>query len=476
MQKKSIAENFIYNSLYQIFTLITPFVTAPYVSRVLGADGIGRDSYTNAIVSYFLLFAVLGTNVYGQQEVAKRQDNKEELNKCFWEIFVVRFICISACIVSFIVFLSVYNEYKIELCIRSLTIIALLFDLSWFFQGIEEFKLVVVRNILVKLVSILCIFVFVKEKDDIYVYILILSASILFGNLSFLVSIKKYIKKPVVQSKNLVLHLKNTVVFFIPQIAYTLYGSIDKLMIGIILKSNYDNGYYDQAHKIIMMATSAISGLNVVMRTRVSYLSSKGSHEQIRYYMQKSYRLFAMLALPMITGIILIAEKFVPLFYGPGYEDVILLLKMFAVIIYSSGLNSMLGIQYLTPMGMQGKCNIVLILAAVINIALNISMIENFGCAGAVVASVVAESFVAAAYVVMSKNILSVHDIISNSMPYLFASGVMGVGYIIIDSMIDNLFVNIPAAVIIYFLILCCIKDKLLMEILNKLIFKLKLK
>lgn len=466
MKKESIYESYIYNLIYQVLAILAPFITTPYVSRVLGADGIGVYSYTSTIASYFSLFCALGTNVYGQQEIAKKQNDKLAVSTCFWEIMLIRIASTTICMVSFLVFSFNYKTYRTQLLIHSIQIVAQYFDLSWLFQGLEKFKLVAIRNIVIKFLSIICIFVFVKKPEDINIYILCIVASMLIGNVSYLGFAKEYLTRPRLSTKSIKNHLAQVWIFFIPQIAYSLYGSIDKLMIGTILHSNYDNGYYEQAHKVIYMINSCLSGLNVIMRSKISFLHSNGEKEKVRYFINRSIAFFSMLAIPCVAGLILISDDFVPIFFGRGYSEVTFLLKMFAVSIYSTGLNSLLGIQYLTPIGLQKKCNRVLILTSIENILLNAFLIPIMGCRGAVVASVIAETTVAMFYLIMSRNIVGIVDLLKISRNYLMSSLGMVISIKVVSHIVNeqgniiSLISKVGTGCIVYAILILLLRDK----------------
>ena len=184
MAKKSITRNYIYNMVYQVLILILPLVTTRYLSRVLGAEGIGIYSYTYAIVTYFILFGSLGVVLYGQREIAYAQENPEKRKQIFVEIVIFRAITILiATIVYYFIFVN-GKEYQIYYQILILELIAAAFDISWFFQGIEEFKKTVTRNVLVRICSVSLVFILVKNKEDLAKFILIYSLADLIGNLS----------------------------------------------------------------------------------------------------------------------------------------------------------------------------------------------------------------------------------------------------------------------------------------------------
>ena len=193
MAKKSITKNYIYNMVYQVLILVLPLVTTPYLSRVLGAEGIGIYSYTYAIVTYFILFGSLGVAMYGQREIAYAQENVEERKRVFIEIVLFRFVTIFVSSIIYYFFFIRGEAYQIYYQILLLELIAAAFDISWFFQGMEEFKRTVTRNVLVRVCSVSAVFLFVKNKEDLALFTLIYSIGDLLGNLSLWLYLPKYI-------------------------------------------------------------------------------------------------------------------------------------------------------------------------------------------------------------------------------------------------------------------------------------------
>ena len=223
MAKKSIAKNYIYNMVYQVLILILPLITTPYLSRVLGAEGIGIYSYTYAIVTYFILFGSLGVALYGQREIAYAQENQEKRKKVFIEIVAFRFITI---LISTVVYYFIFvngKEYKLYYTILILELIAAAFDISWFFQGLEEFKKTVTRNVLVRICSVTLVFLLVKTKEDLAKFTLIYSLADLIGNLSLWLYLPKYLRGIKIDKISIKQHLPHIVLLFIPQIANQIY-------------------------------------------------------------------------------------------------------------------------------------------------------------------------------------------------------------------------------------------------------------
>ena len=282
MAKKSVKKNYIYNLIYQILVMIIPLITTPYLSRVLGAENIGIYSYTLSITTYFILFGSLGVAMYGQREIAYVQDNKDKRSKTFYEIFIMRIITLFISLIIFYITFCIKGEYNVYYKILILEIIANAIDISWYFQGLEEFKKTVIRNTIVKLISVVCIFVLVKNNNDLNKYFAIYVLSNVIGNLSLWLYIPKYTSKVKLNELKVIRHLKPTIILFIPQVATQIYTVLDKTMIGAIIADKSEVGYYEQAQKIIKLLMTIATSLGTVMMPRIAATYSKGNKEKVR--------------------------------------------------------------------------------------------------------------------------------------------------------------------------------------------------
>lgn len=201
--KKSIAKNYIYNLTYQLLTILLPLITTPYLARILGAENIGIYGYTISIVTYFVLFGTLGVSMYGQREIAYIQQEKKDRSKLFWEIIITRAITLTISIFIYFIIYGINGQYTLYYRILAIQLIANLFDITWFFQGMEEFDKTVVRNFIVKFISLILIFTWVKTKNDLWKYFLIYVGAELIGNVSLWFYIPKYVNKIDIHNINL---------------------------------------------------------------------------------------------------------------------------------------------------------------------------------------------------------------------------------------------------------------------------------
>lgn len=476
-QKESIKKNYIYNLIYQILVVIVPLITTPYLSRVLGAENIGIYSYTLSITTYFILFGTLGVSLYGQREIAYIQDKKEERSKVFWEILIMRFFTLGISMILFYCIFCSHGEYSLYYKILLMEMIAYSIDISWFFQGLEEFKKTITRNLIVKIISVILIFISVKESNDLIKYFLIYVMSTLIGNASLWIYVPQYVRTIPVKKLRPFKHLKPTIGLFIPQIAIQVYTVLDKTMIGMMVNDKSEVGFYEQSQKIIKLLLTIATSLGVVMIPRMANTFANGEKEKINYYMKKSFQFVLIMAFPLMFGIISISNKFVPIFYGNGYDKVITLIIIISPILLAIGLSNTIGQQYLLPTKRQKEFTISVTVGAVVNFVFNLILIRYGKSVGAAIATVIAEWTVTIIQMYFIKNEINVVEIIKIAKNYFIASSAMFIvsiflGLFIKDNII-SIIVQVLCSCIMYFIVLFLLKDELLSEcvrMINKLL------
>ena len=468
MAKKSVKKNYIYNLMYQILVMIIPLITTPYLSRVLGAENIGIYGYTLSITTYFILFGSLGVSMYGQREIAYLQDNKKERTKTFFEILLIKSLTLGLSLVLFYLCFCRNGEYHLYYQILILEMIANIIDISWFFQGLEEFKKTVIRNTIVKLISVICIFLLVKTKSDLNKYFIIYVLSTFLGNITLWFYLPKYVEKVKLKELKIFRHLKPTLLLFIPQIAVQLYTVLDKTMIGALVIDKSEVGYYEQAQKIIKLLLTIATSLGTVMMPRIAHTYASGEHEQLKKYMNTSLSYIMMIAFPLMFGLISIASHFVPIFYGKGYDKVTILMSIISPIIVFIGLSNVIGTQYLLPTKQQKKYTISVTMGAIVNLILNFILIKLYKSIGASIATVIAECVVTGVQLYLVRNEIKLTEIIKVSYKYIISSIIMFIGSMIISNLINNHFISLlvqgVSSVMIYFSLLFIMKDTLIID------------
>ena len=472
MPKKSITKNYIYNLVYQVLILILPLITTPYTSRVLGPENIGIYGYTYSILSYFILFGALGVSLYGQREIAYAQEDATKRKKVFWEIVLCRLVTMIIAITIYGIFFMRTGVYKVYYRIWVLELFATALDISWFFQGIEDFKKTVTRNVLVRLVSVTLIFVLVKNESDLIKYITIYSIADFVGNVSLWFYLPKYFKGVKVGNIKIFSHLPAIVLLFIPQIANQIYNLLDKTMIGKIIADKAEVGYYEEGQKVTRVLLTLVTSLGIVMIPRMASTFASGDKEKIYEYMKKSFRFVFFLAFPIMFGLISVSEIFVPIFFGEGYEKSAILINVISPTILLTGMANVIGTQYLLPTKRQKEYTISITIGLVVNFILNYILIKLYNSIGASIATVISEIAVVAVEFYMIRKDMSFKEVIKLSYNYVIAGVIMLIVCMGIKTLLgatsQAMVVQIIAGVLVYVGILAILKDEYLKMFMNK--------
>lgn len=475
MKEKSFLKNYLYSMAYQILVLIVPMITMPYISRVLGPTAIGDYGFTSGIVSYFGIFGALGTANYAQREIAFRQTNKSEYSLIFIEILFIRILMLSFVSFLFAIFIYFFGDQYLYLYkIQIITIIAWFFDITWLYQGLEDFKFITIRNILIKLLSTISIFIFVNDKTDLGKYAFILSFSILLGNVIAWPQLIKILSRVSLKSLKIKRHFKGILVMFASVLAIQLYTVLDQTLLGI-LSNTTEVGYYSQAQKVIKLALTVITSLATILLPRIAFLYIKNDFNKMNEFFKISINYLLFIAYPLMVGTILCSTRFVPVFFGIQYGKVVTLMQLLSVLYIILGAGQLMG-SILVAINKQKEVTIVVCVGAIINIIMNLFLIPKLNSVGSVLASIITETFVSVFEFRFIKNIFETNFIINMSKNYLISSVFMGVivyltGFLNL-SVFSTLICQVFFGMLSYFIALYILQDSIVITTIKK--FKLR--
>lgn len=389
---KTQNKNFIYNVLYQAFIYIFPLITIPYISRKLGVDNIGIYSYTYSIVNCLMLFSMLGINNYGNREISKSRDDKCKMSELFFSIYGIQLLCGTILFLAYLIYIIFFcHSYKIIFICQIVNFISVFFDINWFYFGLEQFKLTIRRNILIKLISTVFIFLFVKNENDLIIYTIIMGTANLLSQLYLFFKLKSFIEFKKIHFSDMKKHLKSCIILFIPVLAYSVYRIMDKTMIGL-LSSVTQLGYYENAEKIINIPIAVITALGTVMLPRMSYLLENKSND-VEKTISQSLKLSMLLSMNMFFGILLIAKDGSIIIFGKDFANSGFIMQLLSVTIVVSAWASVFRTQYLIPKSRDNIYVVTTIIGAVLNFILNLIFIPMYGSVGACIGTIAAELF-----------------------------------------------------------------------------------
>lgn len=478
MTTQSLKKNYIYNLTFQVLAIIIPLITTPYLSRVLGADGIGIYSYVESISAYFVLFATLGLTIFGQREVSYVQEDIKKRTIVFWETFIIQLVSSLICIVAY-VFFSFLQKDPFLYLVLVINLFTVVVNVSWLFQGMEEFGRIVLRNIIFKLLGLAYVFIFVTERDDVIVYLFGVAFFAFINNLSYWTMLPKFVNRPILKDLRPTRHLKTVFSLFLPTIAISIYTVLDKTMIGVITDDPCENGYYEQAIKMSKVVLTIVTSLGVVMVPRIGHYFSKGDMASVKSSMYNSYRFVWLLSIPLSLGLISLSSNFVPWFYGSGFDKVAPLLGILGLLIIAIGISNVTGIQYLIPTNRQTYLSISVITGAGVNFVLNIFFIKYFASIGAAFSSVIAEFFISFLLLFLVRKELSLYKIFKSGLNYYIAGTVMMVILLFMRDKFEPSLMNTVFLVLIggsiYLLILVILKDEFFVSNLKAILRKFKI-
>ena len=468
--EKRVFKNFIYNLLLKFFMSAAPLITSPYLARILHPEGIGVFSYTSTIAAAFALFAGLGTATYGQREIAYRQDNLSLRSKTFFEIFLLRVLTTLPVLAAYLWISFVYTEYSKYLLILSIMVFSGILDISWYYLGMEDFGKIVIRDVFVKLAQIACIFLLVKTESDLWIFVAINAVSTLLSYMLYFVKIRNYLDFSAwreVELKSLHPHLIGSLSFFIPALSVELYSHFDKIMLGVLLESTVENGYYEQARKIVAAMIPVLVSLNTVLLSRIANHYAKGEKKEIIFWYRTSFNVILMLVFPIMLGMWMVSDNFVLWFFGPDFAKVSLLLKISCPMILFMCVGNFVGVQYLSPTGQQRKMTYAYASAAVTNFILNLILIPRLMAVGALLASVCAEVISCGLQVYFLKKGEYNFTLFKDAWKYLLATVIMGAvisafNYLIPLQGAGLTFADIGVGMLSYMIVLLLVKEPVL--------------
>lgn len=462
-KRGSFAKNYIFNLLYQVLAIALPLVTTPYLSRVLGADGIGQYSFAQSVVSYFALAAALGSTLYGQRLIARVGTEPEERSRRFWEIFLLRVLgALAATLIYCLCILPNCSDVLLY-AVAAIEILTVAVDITWFYQGMEDFQPIAVCTAVGRVIAVAAVFTLVRTREDLIVYVVCYCVSILLGNLFSWYGVRKYLVAVSPRSLSLRGHLIPSVALFASQFAIQIYTVLDKTMIGLITQSDFENGYYEQSQKLIKVLIALVTSLGVVMASRVAVLWKENKKKEVYDLMYGSFRFTFALGLPMAAGCMLILSRFVPVFYGDGFEPVIAIIRVLCLMFPIIGCSNVIGIQLLVPTGREKYLTRSVLVGAGVNVAFNAVMIPLWGAMGAAAASVIAEGAVTAVqFYVVRKEIrlgrVAISFLRYSGLTAVMAAVGLAVAYFAPDGILGMAIIVLPC-VAVYGLLLVILKD-----------------
>jgi len=469
---KKVIKNYLYNVLYQVLLIVSPIITLPYKTSVLTPDNIGIYSYVFSVLSYILMIGSIGMGLYGKREIAYIKEDKYLRSKVLYELILLKTITLTLVACIFYIFIGFKSIYKIYYLIISVDIFFNIYDLTWFYQGIEEFKKISIINFINRILNILSIFVFVKSDNDLIKYFIITVVFDIIPLIILLIMSKNYIQKISLKDINIFRHLKVCITLFIPQICIQIYAVCDKIMLGNLQHNMSEVGFYEYSHKIILIITHIISAFAVVMLPVISQEFIKNNWDGIKKYINESINFVIFLAIPLTFGAIALSNNLVNVIFGKNYLKAIVLIKILALSIIPIGITTIIGEQYLVSTKQEKKFTKYIMIGTITNIVINFVLIPKYASIGASLATIISEIMILLIEIPIIKELINKKEFILNFMKYVLYSIIMFTVVYLIGMIQRNyiiLIIQVLIGILSYIVILLLTKDKMFYTIINKL-------
>ncbi len=425
----SLKINTIFNAIYQILTLLVPLITTPFISRTLGPEAVGQYSLYFSIVSYFVLIATFGFNDLGTKAISEARDDKVRKTSVFFSILIGKLIFGILVLGAFLIYVFFSsNDLRTWVCYLSLGlyILATALDFTFFFQGEERFVGICIRNILMRILTLILIFVLIKDSDDLWVYCLILGAGQLFASVIMFFGFKRdSFARISVNDIHPLIYIKQSFPYFIPSLSVSLFTYLNQILLGIMNVSDAENGYYGMAIKIVQILSVLAGSISIIMFSRISYLMEINDKEEIKKKIKQTFSAFWIIALPLFFGLYSICELFIPLFLGPGYEKVILLVYILAPQIILGPLNGLYGYLYFRPSNKIRIQTAIIFGASVLNIILTLLLIPSYQSIGTSIGKVCAELIQLPLLIYFSRGFIGIKESYKEGLKPLISSVIM---------------------------------------------------
>ena len=410
-------------------------------------------------MQYFVIFGMVGISLYGNRQIAYVRENKEKLKNTFYSIYTLQLITTTISFLLYLIFTLVFNngDYKWLYIVQGINILASMIDISWLFMGLEQFKKTVVRNTIVKLVSLASIFIFVRSSDDTVIYTLIIALSSFIGNLTFWLYIPKMIGFKRIKILELKVHLKSSLALFIPQLAIQIYVLLDRTMLGIITDT-VQVGYYENSQKIVKVVLTIATAIGTVMMPKIANTVASGDMKKVKYYIQNSFFFVSALSIPLMFGLMGVAKELSPWFFGDNFKGIENLIVLSSLIILAISWSNVLGTQLLVPLNKTKEFTISVTAGAIINFILNLVMLKKFGAVGACLSTIIAEFTVTSVQFYFIRNFIKPKRLINSILLFIPSAVVMYIVVRIIgNSMGAGILTNVVQGIIgalTYFIII----------------------
>jgi O-antigen/teichoic acid export membrane protein len=448
---RSVKLNFVLNNVRLLLNLLIPLIIFPYISRVLGPEGLGKVEFANSIVSYFVLFTALGIPTYGIREVARRRDDPVERSKVVWELTLILAGMIGigyAAYFALVRFVPFLHKDWLLFCVIAPAIVLSDFSYEWFYGGIEDQVYITIRFIAAKIIQLLLVFLCVKKADDFIIYAGITVGLSGFSTLFNISRLRRYVRFVPMAQLNIRRHIKSILLIFSSLVAVNIYMHLDVTMIGIMV-GEAAVGLYTVANKIVRVIISAVTSIAAVTVPRLENALNRGDTTAYKNYCNKSLRFILILGAPCCFGLIVLAPEIIRLFAGAKYLDSIFSVRLLAPVIIIVGLANFVGLQVLYANRKEKQYAIAVSVAAAVNALFNFCMIPRFRQNGAILGTLLAELIGLGIQIVFARKLLKDTELFAwNTVRYFIAAVAMALVVLLVRTLAVSLAMRVVSSLV----------------------------
>ena len=395
--------------IYSVTNLLFPIITSMYAARILLPEGLGRVSYAQNVVSYFVVLAALGIPTYGIRETAKVRDDPQKRNRLFTELLLINGITTAIALVLFLLLLHFSDDFAKDrmlfLCC-GIQLILNSINVDWFFRGYEEYVYIVIRSMTIRVISILAVFLFIHTRDDYIIYALISSISAAGNNIFNIIHVRKYVKLEF-RGLKIVRHFQPILILAVSSFLGTIYSRLDITMLGS-MATKTSVGLYSSAHRLVDIVTTLCCSVALGFLPRLSNCY-ENDRERFFHYLEIGICALLFFVPPVYVGLNIVAPHGVLLVYGEAFAPAILTIRILSGIILVKSFGDLLCYQVAISTGNEKKRLPAYVIAAALNVILNAILIPQYAQNGAAMASVASELLLNGYLLFTMRKIVPIH-------------------------------------------------------------------
>ena len=454
MKTNSIKFNFLMNIILTVSNVLFPLITFPYIARVILPIGNGKIAFCTSVISYFTMIAMVGIPTYGIREVAKVRDDKDKLTKTVYELLLISLITtiFSLLILIILIFyIPKFNAEKQLFFINAIGIFLNTIGVNWLYSGLEQYKYITIRSLVFKILSVIAMFLLVKNPEDYIVYGAISVFATGGSNVLNFLNLRKFINVKYNGELEFRKHIKPIMVFFATVLATSIYVNLDTVMIGFI-NGNFEVGLYSTSLKIRSVVLSIVTALGTVLMPRLSYYVENGLYDDFKKVVAKCFNFITLLSVPLCMFIFIYSKNCIEFIAGEEYVMATMSLKIVIFTVIIVGYSNLTGIQILTPFGKENQLLKSIIYGAIVDFVLNLIFIPIFKSNGAAFATLIAELTVLIAQMIYLKDFLTTIKNLVKIKRYLFFTLIATLVTLVFKNIfVGTAFINLILGATVYF-------------------------